>query len=170
MAIRINPKWQLDIPGEFPVLPDNRVAFGGVLGDVTLPKDYLDFMRLSDGAALRYRDAWFLARFAKGTVMAEIDYLAEMDNVIHRSNRLNTVFAGQVLPMLPPGHITIGGCEEAMLEVLLNVHPGHPDFGKVYVWRQSQDGWMSGDNLQGLGFVADSFSDFMNALTARETL
>lgn len=54
--------------------------------------------------------------------------------------------------------------------MLICVEEGSRDYGKVYAWKSSQDPWMEGDNTIGLGFVANSFTEFMNNLTARENL
>ena len=162
MNIKINPKWQLDIPGEFEVSNDGRVQFRPPLGAIRLPSDYLEFMKMSDGAALRYRDAWFIAHFPQGLKIIEIDYLSEMENVIRRTDFIRHY--------IPEGFIKIGGCELEDMDVLIGIQESSKDFGKVYVWKSCLEPWMEGNNTIGLGYVADSFNEFMNSLTARENL
>ena len=162
MTININPKWQLDIPGEFTISKDGRVQFREPLGAVLLPRDYLDFMKMSDGAVLRYRDAWFIARFPQGIKIVEIDYLSEMENVIGHS------YVARM--SMPNGFISIGASELEEMDILIGVEEGSCDYGKIYAWKSSVDPWMEGNNTIGLGFVADSFTEFMNNLTARENL
>jgi hypothetical protein len=71
---------------------------------------------------------------------------------------------------LPPIFVSIGYAEPGPMDVVMNVEQGDPDFGKVYVWFPSHDPWMTGTNTRELGFVANSFADFMNNLARREAL
>ncbi|SFA52378.1 hypothetical protein SAMN04487972_109104 [Paracoccus halophilus] len=74
--------------------------------------------------------------------------------------------------MVPKGYVDIGTAEgdKEYTSVLLSVRKGESDFGKVFTWMESHDPWMEGENTQGLGFVADSFTEFMNNLTDRQNL
>ncbi|KGJ01597.1 hypothetical protein SAMN04487972_1632 [Paracoccus halophilus] len=74
--------------------------------------------------------------------------------------------------MVPDGFINIGHAEPGPdgIYVLLNVDANSQDYGKVYAWINANDPWMIGDNTRGLGFVADSFTEFMNNLTDRKNL
>lgn len=170
MSITINPKWQLEVPGDFSVTRDGKVDYGGDLGLVAVPKDYIEFMQSSDGAVLRDRDGWFVAQFPAGSVVAEVDSIFEMENAVFASKTVNKTFAGASGPALPPTYISIGDCELERMDVLICVQDGSNDYGKVYVWHNTTDPWMEGNNTKGLGYVADSFTDFMNNLTARENL
>lgn len=67
-------------------------------------------------------------------------------------------------------HIGTAEGDKEYTSVLLSVRKREPDYGKVFTWMETQDPWMEGDNTQGLGFVADSFTDFMNNLTDRKNL
>ncbi len=170
MSIIINPKWQLEVPGEFAVTSDGKIDYGGDLGLVAVPKDYVEFMQSSDGAVLRNRDAWFIATFPAGPVVAEVDSILEIENAIFSSKTRNKTFAEETGPNLPPTYICIGACEVVRMDVLICVVEGSADYGKIYVWHNSNDAWMEGGNTKGLGYVADNFTDFMNNLTARENL
>lgn len=171
MSININPKWQLDVPGDFPQSRDARVDFGDPLGEVRLPSDYLAFMRASDGAVLRDRDGWFLARFPAGTVIAEIDYLNEMQNVVRTSRGLSKTFTDRPGPAIPPRWIAIGFSEAEYMQVLLCADEASQEYGHVCGWYDAgNDPWMEGENTRGLGHVSDSFTTFMNGLTERGNL
>ncbi|MEP6501811.1 MAG: SMI1/KNR4 family protein [Betaproteobacteria bacterium] len=62
-------------------------------------------------------------------------------------------------PMIPPGYLTVGsnaGHSSILLDVATN-------FGQVLYWPESDWRWGTHDNLA-LGYVADSFEDFINGL------
>ncbi|KGJ01598.1 hypothetical protein SAMN04487972_1633 [Paracoccus halophilus] len=73
---------------------------------------------------------------------------------------------------LPLGFMGIGYAEPAPngVDVVLNVDTSSLDYGKVYAWVRTNDPWMTGNNKRGLGFVADSFTEFMNNLTDKKNL
>jgi hypothetical protein len=163
------PEWQLDPPADITFNADGSVPFGEPIGDLHLPPDYLGFMQRSEGAALRDRGSWFLARFHDGTLMCEIEWLGDMRNL-----RLGTRSYYRDPEMaqnyLPPTYVNIGFAEPGPMDVVMNVAVGGPDYGKVYVWFPSRDPWMTGSNTRGLGYVAGSFADFMNGLAPKENL
>ncbi|MFM2390219.1 MAG: hypothetical protein RLZZ437_1774 [Pseudomonadota bacterium] len=163
------PEWQLRPPEDLPFNPDGSLAFGEPVGNLTLPSDYLGFKRRAGAAALRDRGSWFLARFDDGTLLCEIAWLGSW-----RSVRLGTLnYNSDPDPAdrcLPPIFVSIGYAEPGPMDVVMNVEQGDPDFGKVYVWFPSHDPWMTGTNTRELGFVANSFADFMNNLARREAL
>lgn len=169
MDIVLNPKWQTDIPGEFEVLPGGRIDFEGVTGVVTLPKDYLEFMKFSDSLVTRDRDAWYIARYADGVVILELEWLSEMENVISDTNYWATTYVDNSGPLIPSGFIVIGA-NESGFKVLLGVDQDSTDFGKVFAWKQSYDSWMEGKNTNGLGLAGNSFTEFMNSLSPRDAL
>lgn len=168
-----NPKWQLNAPGTFKFNADGSVTFRGpVVGDVFLPDDYVAFMQKSAGAALRDRGSWFMARFDEGVVLLQIEWLGDV-----RSLMLGTwAFYETPEPethKLPQKYVSIGYADPVNpngADVVMNVVKDDPDFGKIYVWVKANDPWMTGDNTRGLGFVANSFTEFMNGLTEQEDL
>lgn len=169
--INWNPAWQLNPPAKIAFKSDRKVTFEGPVGDVLLPKDYIDFLLVSDGAALRDRGSWFLARFADGTLLAEIEWLGGIDNAMGGTWNLY-IYPEPERNMVPEGFINIGYAEPGPdgIYVLLNVDTRNQDYGKVYAWIKANDPWMIGDNTRGLGFVANSFTEFMNNLTDRKNL
>ena len=167
-----NPKWQLKAPAAFDFNPDGSVTFKGPVGDVFLPADYVAFMQVSDGAALRDKGAWFIARFDDGVMLLQIEWLGDMRSVMLGTWEFyeHPDPATHILPQL---FVNIGYADPAHpdgAEVVMNVVKGDPDYGKVYAWVKANDPWMTGDNTRGLGHVADSFTAFMNGLTDRENL
>lgn len=167
MNIKINPKWQLNPPATITHAGENKVDFKGSLGLVLLPKDYLKFMKISDGAVLRNRDAWFMANFSNHNMTLEIDYLSEIENVIFSASMVYNV---NYASPLPAKFIVLGFCEKDEMNVLLCAEENSSDYGKIFAWRQSYDPWMKGNNTQGLGFIANNFTEFMNNLRAKENL
>ncbi|MBK4218243.1 SMI1/KNR4 family protein [Paracoccus caeni] len=169
-GIKWNPAWQLDPPAQIDINPDGTVTFEGPVGNVLLPKEYLDFLLISDGAALRDRGSWFLARFQNGLLVGEIEWLGGIDTVMGTTWNLY-VYPDPEKNKVPDGFINVGfapGQED--MDILLNVNRSSSDFGKVYAWINADDPWMIGDNTRGLGFVANSFNEFMNNLTDRKNL
>ena len=167
-----NPKWQLKEPATFDFNPDGSVTFKGPVGTVFLPADYVAFMQVSEGAGLRDTGAWFLARFDDGAALLQIEWLASIRTLMSGTWR-NNEYPEPERNRLPPTHVFIGHADPANpegAEVVMNVHRGDPDYGKVYAWVRANDPWMTGDNTRGLGHVADSFTDFMNGLTEKENL
>ncbi len=162
-------EWQLYPPGVIPFNADGSVPFGDPLGGLFLPADYLGFMQRSEGAALRDRGSWFLARFQDGTLPCEIEWLGDMRNL-----RLGTISCYRDPDMaqhcLPPTYVYIGYAEPGPYDVVMNALRGDPDYGKVYVWHHAHDPWMTGSNTRGLGLVADSFTAFMNGLASKDKL
>ncbi|MGL5011980.1 MAG: hypothetical protein ACRC6I_19085 [Paracoccaceae bacterium] len=73
---------------------------------------------------------------------------------------------------VPKGYVHIGQCEgdANYTDLQLCCIPGHPDYGKVFTWVNTQDPWMTGDNTRGLGFAANSLTQLLNNLTQREVL
>ena len=169
MSIVFNPKWQRRDPGEFEVLPGNQVEMGPDVGIVTLPEDYVGFMRLSDGLGTRDRDGWFTARFADGTVILALEYLSEFEFLIDETEWNYATFTDRPGALIPKGFVVIGRTEN-MFDVLLGSDPKSNDFGKVFVWEARKSPWMEGTNTRGLGLVAETFTDFMNGLSARHEL
>ena len=176
MSVTINPVWDLNDPGHVPVNPDGTVTFKGPVGDVALPGDYVELLQKTDGLGTKDKQAWFVAHFAKGAVILELEWLGELANAMSVTWGYFDALDHD-LPLVPEGYIFIGRAfphyEDATkgdFDVLLCCLPDHHDRGKVFAWPRSADPWMEGDNRHGLGFVADSFSDFMNTLAAREDL
>ena len=168
-----NPKWQLNPPTQFDFNSDGSVTFEGPVGSIFLPDDYIGFMQVSGGAALRDKGSWFIARFdGDGVALMQIEWLGSLDTVMFGTWRLYETPEPET-HRLPQKYVTIGFADPANpdgADVVMNVNRDDPDYGKVYVWITANDPWMTGDNTKGLGYVADSFTDFMNGLTDRENL
>jgi hypothetical protein len=160
------PQWQLNQPAQLELNSDGSFPIGEPVGNVFLPPDYVSFMRHSEGAALRDKGSWFLGRFNEGVMLFEIEWLGRLRNLMlaTRSYRRHE--------RLPAFYVFIGYAEPGPggSDVVMNVQPGDPDYGKVFVWIKANDPWMTGDNTRGLGFVANSFNDFMNNLAPKERL
>ncbi|KGJ02593.1 hypothetical protein IT41_17120 [Paracoccus halophilus] len=150
---------------------DGSVAFGGSVGDVFIPEDYRDFMLYTDGVGTKETGSWFLTRYRDGVKILELEYLSEFFSVVNQTwgFKASLYHDGYTVP---EGYMDIGTAEgdREYTSVLLSVRKGESDYGKVFTWMQSHDPWMEGENTQGLGFVADSFTDFMNNLAERKNL
>ncbi|MEL6476714.1 MAG: SMI1/KNR4 family protein [Pseudomonadota bacterium] len=168
MEIKINPKWQLNPPATLDLDAEGRLPLLRGLDPIRLPEDYAAFLRKSEGAALRDKDAHFLAHFKDGVRILEIEWLGNIKNL--RVGTSNYLLDNQTDRLIPDGYAKIGFAEPGPYDVVICVREGEEDYGKVYVWLQAFDAWMTGDNSLGLGWVADSFTAFMNGLAAREAL
>jgi len=163
-----NDRWQLSEPADIASNDDGSFTIKDPVGPVFLPDEYVAFMRKSEGAALRDKDAWFLGNFREGVVHFEMQWLGTMRNL-----RLGTRRYYQDDPAessLPETYAFIGSAEPGSSDVIMNVAKNDPDYGKIYVWTPAKDPWMVGDNTRGTGWVADSFVDFMNNLAPKEAL
>jgi len=164
--------WEKDDPAELTLNTDGSVTFSGPTGPVFLPDDYQAFLLTSDGIGAKDYDArWFVTTYPDGIKILELEYLSGFSSV----QNLTWGFQENVYHdgyTVPKGYIHIGTAEgdANYTSVLLSVRKGEPDYGKVFTWMQTQDPWMEGDNTIGLGFVADSFTTFMNNLAPRDSL
>ncbi|MBT0957823.1 SMI1/KNR4 family protein [Alphaproteobacteria bacterium KMM 3653] len=167
--LKWRPEWQRKEPASIPFNADGSVTFKGPVGDVVLPKEYSDFLQISEGAALRDRGSWFAGRFDEGVALFEIEWLGTLRNAMMQTWGYYEV-PEQEQHLLPPTYVFIGYAEPGPSDVVINVAQGDPDYGKVFVWTPVREPWMTGQNTRGLGLVADSFNDFMNGLAAKDEL
>ena len=164
MTIEIDPRWSLADPtDQLPLTEKGAFAFGGKVGDLYLPNDYLAFLKRYDGGALRRGRSWFVAQFQDGGRKMQIDWLG---NAISIRNGTQASFApdGSGQNFLPPGFVRIGLDELNGADILIKANPSASDHGHVFTWFYTEDEWMSGENTHGLGFIAPSFTAFMNGL------
>jgi hypothetical protein len=150
---------------------DGTLTFSGPTGNVLLPPDYLAFMQLTDGAWTKGPDAWFITRYDSGVKILELEGVHGWRSVMlgtwgYQENLYHNEFT------VPQGYVSIGQCEgdAAYTDLQLCCIPGHPDYGRVFTWMNTQDPWMTGDNMRGLGLAANSFTELMNNLTFKDQL
>lgn len=171
MSVIWKSEWEKEEPASIDFNADGSITFSGNVGDIFLPDDYKDFLLYSDGVGTKDTGTWFLSKYDDGIRILELEYLSEFFSVDNRtwSFRQNLYHDGYTVPK---GYIHIGTAEgdREYTSVLLSVRKGEADYGKIFTWMQTQDPWMEGENTQGLGFVADSFTEFMNNLTDRKNL
>ncbi|PID35784.1 MAG: hypothetical protein CR993_08525 [Rhodobacterales bacterium] len=171
MAINWKPTWEREEPAEIIFNQDGSVHFDDLVGDVWLPEDYKEFMLYSNGLGTKDTNSWFVSDYPNGPKILELEYLSEFFSVKNGTLgfQVNMFHDGYTVPK---GYIDIGTAEgdANYTSVLLSVRKEAPDYGQVFTWMQTQDPWMEGENTTGLGFVANSFTEFMNNLTARENL
>jgi len=171
-----NPLWQLSAPDPFDLNANGSTTFKGPVGDVFLPEDYLLFMQTAGGAALRDRGSWFLAKFLDEQLVCEIEWLGNTSSVMFATWDFYTEPEKNLLPQQ---FISIGYAEVKQhksekykandgCNVVMCADTDSADYGKVFIWikpaqsLENVDAWMKGNNSLGIGYVADSFNDFMN--------
>ena len=171
-----NPLWQLSVPDPFDLNANGSTTFKGAVGDVFLPEDYLSFMQIAGGAALRDRGSWFIAKFLDERLTCEIEWLGNTSSVMFSTWDFYTE---PERDLLPQQFVSIGyaevrqPCSEKFeanhgCNVVIQVDRNSLDYGKVYLWIKPSksfeniDTWMKGNNNIGLGYIAESFNDFMN--------
>jgi hypothetical protein len=171
MTLEIRPHWSVDPPTDFTLNPDGTLTFQGPIGDILLPPDYLEFLRFCDGMGVRGDDSWFISGYDAGPKILQLEYLCSLFSVMNGTWRYrDNLYHKEIVA--PPGYVCIGQCEGDgnYTDLQLCVIPGHPDYGKVFTWMQSQDPWMTGENTQGLGYAGTDFTSFMNGLTFKDRL
>ena len=172
MNIIFNPEWQLDDdPAEFEIDKDGKIDFGEDQGLLRLPQDYLDFMAITNGAVLigDTKKSYFIIRFRDGTDIWPLDELYYDELVVSQTDAYQDgLYYDEKRCRIPPGYVTIANVNSHI--ALICAIEGHEDYGKIYGWRFSQDPWMEGNNTFGLGYIADSFTAFMNNLEVEEAL
>lgn len=163
MSIDIDPLWSLRPSEPLPLDENGAIDFRGRTGPVALPPDYLAFKRQSSGGALRRGRSWFTAQFQDGPRLMQIDWLSLLDGTI-ASTLGYTGWPDPAENQLVPGFAAIGFDEFNYADIMIGIDPATPDYGKIFAWFDSQDPWMKGGNTLGIGYVADSFTAFMNGL------
>ena len=150
--------------GDFKKAPPDIVAAIAAMGHGRLPKDYLEFIAAYGFPEWEYTipDSFDARTDEGGQVIVEaraishlwpLDSLAAMTRNIWRDEPQNGY------PMLPGNMFPIGGDPGQDL-VLIEMEP---DNGRIWYWRAVPDVWGTPGNRT-LGFVADSFTDFINNL------
>jgi hypothetical protein len=171
MTISLRPHWRIEAPAPIKLNPDGTLTFSGPIGPVLLPPSYLEFLQLSDGLLTRGDDSWFISHYEHGPKILQLEYLSTLFSVMNGTwgYQDNVYHDGYTVPK---GYAKIGTVEGDgnYTDLQLCVIPGHPDYGKVFTWMQSQDPWMTGENTQGLGYAGTDFVSFMNGLTFKDRL
>lgn len=153
---------------------DGRIAFiCNYLGEIRLPQDYAEFMKTSNGVKGFDCDACFIAHFPDGISIFEFDYIANWLSM-KRTNSTHLATSSIVTKVnYPDGFAYIG---RAMSDevgeglILTGIDQNSPDYGKIYMLMSAADPYGEGDNTRGIGYVADSFTEFMNNFRPREEL
>lgn len=164
-----NPHWQLSQPSIIELNNDGSIAFKGPIGDVFLPEDYLTFIKRSDGAALRDKGSFFVAEFYDGLSIFEIEWLGKLNTVMFQTWDFYEQAAAET-HKLPRHYVSIGYAEPRASRIVICADRESVDYGRVSIWIPANDAWMIGDNTRGLGFVAESFNEFMNKLKTSEDI
>ena len=109
-------------------------------------------------------DNFIVAQFDDGPIEVQLEYLLSLDKLVSDySFNYESVYADGSESRLPAKHVIIAS--GLIDDFVLNVDQESPDFGKVYNWTRAGDAWEEGDNTEGLGFVANSFTELMNNLS-----
>jgi hypothetical protein len=139
----------------------------GALG-IQLPRDYVDFVThygfvvFGRDDERRWQFSYVIERGGqKVTRQRGISYLFTPEKMltIYRYMISSEDPDDETRPMIPAGYLTIGSDSgHARLLLDTSVNPG-----QILFWPQSDWRWGTEDNIS-LGFVADSFEDFINGL------
>ncbi len=167
MELKVRDTWRFEPPEPIPFNADGSVSFGGRVGDVVLPEDYVALMARRGPVTFEGEDNACIAVYEDSNDVVVVEYLLDLSSVSLQSRMLyESAFHDSVL--VPPGFIVIASGE--IEDIVMNVDPNGPDFGRVYARERAQDPWGEGDNTRGLGLIADSFTEFMNELTQEDAL
>lgn len=83
-----------------------------------LPEDYLNFMKKSDGAALRDRGSFFVAKFQDGPSIFEIEWLGKLNTDMFQTWDFYEYSASDT-HKLPKHYVSIGYAEPGFSRVVL---------------------------------------------------
>ncbi|MEM6532394.1 MAG: hypothetical protein AAF654_07210 [Myxococcota bacterium] len=167
MSLQIRDTWRFEPPDQIHFNADGTVDFGGKVGNVFLPKDYAELMTKLGPVTFEDEDNACMATYEDGRQIVVVEYLSEFSSVVLGTRRLyESMFHDDFL--VPPGFIYFASGETQ--DIVMNVDAKSADFGKVYARPRTQDPLGQGDNTQGLGWIADSFTGFMNDLTEEDNL
>jgi len=131
---------------------------------VELPQDYKKFItRYSGGITPTEEDNFIIAQFKDESIEVQLDYLISLEDLVSEySFNYESIYEGKSNSKLPEQHVIIAS--GSIDDFVLNVDRESANFGKVYNWTRAGDPWGIGDNTEGFGLVADSFTDLMNNL------
>ena len=96
----------------------------------------------------------------------QVDSISNVESMITGS-MLSFAPGGLGRNYLPPNLVNIGFdaiTADVATDIWLKADPSAPDHGHVFVWFYVGEEWMTGENTEGLGYVAPSFTAFMNGL------
>jgi len=144
---------------------DGSIAVNDQVGPLYLPQDYKKFItKYSGGVTPTEDDNFIVAQFEDESIEVQLDYLISLEDLISDySFNYESIYEGESSSKLPQRHVIIAS--GSIDDFVLNVDRKSANFGKVYNWTRAGDPWGLGDNTEGLGWVADSFTDLMNNLT-----
>lgn len=164
-TIDFRESWRIDDAEKaFEFQKDGSIFVNDRVGYLFLPKDYQEFIaEYPGGITPTEEDNFIVAQFKEESIEVQVDYLISLESLISDySFGYESIYADGSKSKLPPLHIIIAS--GSIDDFVLNVDKKSPDFGKVYNWTRSGDPWGTGDNTEGLGWVANSFTDFLNNL------
>lgn len=123
-----------------------------------LPDDYKQFLLKNNGGRLDpsdFESEWY-GGFHEGLMVARVHYIYDLDRVLS--------FTDLLVERIPENMIVIGKDLEG--NCLLMERKGK-DYGKIYYWMLHPDEYGSQEN-DAVGFVADSFDEFINSVFDEE--
>ncbi len=165
--IKFRDSWKVDNADNPPKFQeeDSGIFINNQMELLYLPADYKAFMAMYPGGITPMaNDNFILAQFKNESFEVQLEYLYSLEDVISDySSGYNSTFVDGSKSKLPAQHAIIAS--GLMDDFILNVDPESNKYGHVYNWTRSGDPWGTGDNTEGLGWVADSFSDLMNQLS-----
>lgn len=167
MDIILRDSWRTGPADLIEFNEDGTVPFSLIGTDVCLPEDYKTFITEVGTITCLAEDNFCLTHYEGSVEIVMLQYLIKMSSINNLTGDLASgVYHGK--PKMLPNYIPFGAglCEN----FFLNVDRPSPDFGKVFTSIHTQDPWGEGQNVKGLGWVADSFSEFMNNLQSEESL
>jgi hypothetical protein len=151
--------------GDFKKATPEAVAGIMALGKGALPRDYLEFIATYGFPEWEYTvpDSFDARTEADGQITVDeraishlwsFESLSEKTKNIWRKDNPQNGF-----PMLPDNMFPVGGTPGQDLVVV----EMEPEKGRIWYWRFTNDAWGTPGNRT-LGFVANSFTDFINNL------
>ncbi len=167
MDIILRDTWRTGSADLIEFNEDGTLPFSLISADVYLPEDFKTFITEVGTITCLAEDNFCLTHYQGSVEIVMLQYLMKMSSINILSGDLaSSLYHGK--PKMLPNYIPFGAglCEY----FLLNVDRLSPDFGKVFTSIHTQDPWGKGDNVKGLGWVADSFNEFMNNLQEEEAL
>lgn len=147
---------------------DGCVFVNETAGTLCLPDDYREFITHHPGGITpTEEDNFIYASFDDEKFEVQLEYLMRWESVLNSySDKYDSIYADEFASRLPENHLIIAS--GLIDDFVLSVDKESPHFGKVYNWTRAGDPWGQGDNTEGFGWVADSFTGLMNNLTKEQ--
>ena len=116
-------------------------------------------------------EEFFTAKYPSGEKKLMLDGIFDPAH-IHSQNAIvaESSYAPPGSQILPTSHYAFADAwdDQSQHLLLVNLDQNHADYGKIYAWHLAHDPLGTGDNTNGVGYVANDLREFLDNLSAED--